>query len=163
MRQAYENLLTLSPERFGEKLSQYRNAEAILRDRPHYCRVRIDEIKIESGQLSLKIVPVPTPGLILMRLQDELWISSSFDNLSLTNDVWDSAYGGWTLYFDPNLIDAVTECATSYSQINEQWDQVRSRSGPATFRGLRKVMWQQYAELAMTITNSQWQTQRHQD
>jgi hypothetical protein len=107
-----------------ELQSRFEGREAIYLD---HCawRVRVSDIRLHPAfHLSAEVERIPTPGLSapLFHTSDGRprpplrWKLRAGYLTAFSDDSWSCGYGGWVLYFSPQLIQDVMEAAAQFGE-----------------------------------------------
>src|SRR5262245_54741087 len=91
--------------RLGAAIPAAEAAESIYREKGIVALVRLESIRIDEWGVRAVAVPVPAPGLIGPERPwpfDAAWEVFSFDG-----GHWSAMYGGWVVFFDPEVVCAV--------------------------------------------------------
>ena len=117
--------------------SRFEGSEAVY-DEQGALRVRVSQIGLHAGfHLSAEIEEIPTPGLGVGRFHrsypghrtQRRWKLRAGYVTTFSDHSWKAGYGGWTLYFHPEIVQAVVKLAVQFhhdATAHESLNQVRS-------------------------------------
>jgi hypothetical protein len=97
---------------FKSMLHLWLGKEAIYRNPPLVCRVRVDRIDCDHQHVSVHLRVIESAGFTEPRPLN-FKVTGSWEWLSFSEKHWHVIYGNWSLFFGANLIRTVQEYAAA--------------------------------------------------
>ena len=133
----------------------FEGREALYLEGRGALRVRVEDIEpdVERHLIRARVVEIPTPGLHDIWFHRQAsdtdvplrWSITAGFRSDYTAGLWCMGYGGWHLYFDPDLLRMAVELARSFDSAEDgdirsmrifalrfdHLDEIHARHGPA--------------------------------
>src|SRR5262249_31205035 len=109
--------------------------EAIYRDPPFVCRVRVDRIDCDSQQILVHLSVIKSAGFSEPR-RLEFTVMGTWETLSFSEKDWHVIYANWSLFFGAEIVQTVQEFAAALPP-----DLDVTKRVSAILRCLYKVAW----------------------
>jgi hypothetical protein len=104
----------LRPElkRFKSMLNLWLGEEAIFREPPLVCRVRVDRIDCDIQGVSVHLSVIKSAGFTEPRSLN-FNVTGTWNSLSFTEKHWHVLHANWSLFFGAGLVQTVQEFAAA--------------------------------------------------
>ena len=103
----------------------FENREAIFVEKGA-VRVRVENIQanVRERWVRAQIETIPTPGLVgagSLRHHPRIGIGAGYLT-TFSDHVWEVGYGGWALFFSPQIVKGVVELAAQWAENLDAFD-----------------------------------------
>ncbi len=95
-----------------ELRGRLQGAECVFQERGLFLVVRVVRAYVWFGGVTLRLAAVSTPGT--PEVPGEIKVDATWECLAVSPSLLSAAYVGWSLYLDPEAVNAVRETARGF-------------------------------------------------